>query len=217
MLSGHEVGAPAQVADDIIKPRVMDVTVQRRAVDPALRWRRTRGAGLPRRNDRAAIGAEVHMAVCRRRSRREDILDRLVRRSVQRRAAACRGRVADGRPVALAEDLYRIAPRCTAIRRLAINGGGVTVRAHSRGANDEVGAVRRAGVGCVVIRYFARPGNVQVAVGRGCRRGVGIDPEGRVAERQDVGDGRHCRRHTPRRAAVGGLDHILAVKLGETR
>src|SRR5438105_4301897 len=76
VLSGRGASTPTQVADDVIQPRVIDVVAQRRAVDPAFRWRRTRGAGLPRRNDGTAIGAEVHMAVWRHRGRRENVLDR---------------------------------------------------------------------------------------------------------------------------------------------
>src|SRR2546422_1747013 len=43
------------VPNKIVEARVVDVWAQICAVDPALRWRRTREAGLPRRNVVPAI------------------------------------------------------------------------------------------------------------------------------------------------------------------
>jgi len=48
VLSGHDVGTAAQVADDVIEPRVVTVIAERGAVDPAFGRRRQYPGTAPR-------------------------------------------------------------------------------------------------------------------------------------------------------------------------
>ena len=48
VLSGHDVGTAAQVADDVIEPRVVNVIAERGAVDPAFGRRRQYPGTAPR-------------------------------------------------------------------------------------------------------------------------------------------------------------------------
>src|SRR6266404_212543 len=105
------------------------------------------------------------MAVCRRSSSWEDILDRACRvRCGQCRAIRIGGRIALGSPVSLGEDESRIAPRCTAVRRLAVNGDRVTLRHVIAG--DEIRAVCVATViRGVDVLYLRVPRDVEITVG----------------------------------------------------
>src|SRR5438093_2613169 len=77
------------VPDKIVEARVVDVWAQICAIDPALRWRRTREAGLPRRNEIPAIRTKINVAICRHGRSWKYVLDRgSWRRGVKRRAVA---------------------------------------------------------------------------------------------------------------------------------
>src|SRR5437867_3527190 len=119
------------VVNVIVEARVMDVWPQIGAVDSALRWRRTREARLPRRNEIPAIRGKINVAICRRGRSWKYVLDRACwRGGVERRAIAAvgclaavrvrvgrglRDRIAVGSPGASCENRQRTRPRSAAI------------------------------------------------------------------------------------------------------
>ena len=120
------------IANEVVKARVVDVGAQIRAIDPPFRRRRPREAGLPRGNVIAPVSAQINVSIRRGSCSAEDVLDRTCRRrGVKCRSVAAvrclaavgvrvrrrlRDRIAVGSPGgALVEDRRRIGPRRTAI------------------------------------------------------------------------------------------------------
>src|SRR6266550_2405376 len=124
VLSVHGVRGPAQVADDVVESRVVYVGPKKVTRDATNRRERPGKAHLPWRNHRTPVSPEVHMAVCRHRSRGEDILDRTKWRwSIKRGAIAAvtclaatwlrrwlRDWIARGSPAARSEHRRGIGP-----------------------------------------------------------------------------------------------------------
>jgi hypothetical protein len=123
VLSAHRVRAPAQVADDVVEPRVVYVGPKKVTCYATNRRRRPGKARLPRRNHSASVSAEINVAICGNRRGREYVLDRTKRRwGVKRRAIAA---VSCLTPV-------RVWVRCWLRDRIAI-GGPARRSEHGRG------------------------------------------------------------------------------------
>src|SRR4030095_11486992 len=122
VLSVNGARAPAQVADDVVEPRVVDVgpkSVTRYATN---RRRRPGKARLPRRNHGASVSSEINVAICGDRCGREHVLDGTKRRwGVEQRTIAAvgcltpvrcwlRDRIANGSPARRCEHGRGIGP-----------------------------------------------------------------------------------------------------------
>src|SRR4030095_2852360 len=142
VLSVNGVRAPAQVADDVVEPRVVYVGPKRVTRYATNRRRRPGKARLPRRNHSASVSAEINGAICGSRGGREHVLDRAQRRwGVKQRAIAAvscltpvrvrcglRDRIAIGSPARRSEHGYGIGPGLPGIGGPAVNGDRVARR-----------------------------------------------------------------------------------------
>src|SRR5262245_1983032 len=89
VLSVHGIRAPAQVADDVVESRVVNVA-PKKVTRYATNWRGRPGkAHLPRRNRGAPVGGEINVTICGNRCGLEHVLDRTRWRwGIKRRAIA---------------------------------------------------------------------------------------------------------------------------------
>ena len=76
VLSAHGVRAPAQIADDVVEPRVVYVGPKKVTRYATNRRRRPGKARLPRRNHSASVSAEINVTICGHGCGREHVLDR---------------------------------------------------------------------------------------------------------------------------------------------
>src|SRR6266480_3891730 len=124
MLSVHGVRAPAQVADDVVEPRVVYVGPKKITRYATNRRGRPGKAHLPRRNRGASVSGEINVAICGYRCGWEHVLDRTKWRwSIKRGAIAAvtclaatwlrrwlRDWIARGSPAARSEHRRGIGP-----------------------------------------------------------------------------------------------------------
>src|SRR4030095_4618578 len=76
VLSVHGVGAPAQVADDVVESRVVYVGPKKVTRDATNRRRRPGKARLPRRNCGASVSGEINVTIRGHRCGWEHVPDR---------------------------------------------------------------------------------------------------------------------------------------------